>query len=51
LKKQGVKVVFKTIQNAEVSTTTLPKMSYKDRFLSEIKKDLNAISWFNKLFI
>ena len=51
LKKEGVKVVFKTTQNTEVSSTTLPKMSYKDRFLSEIKKDLNAISWFNKIFI
>ena len=50
LRKNNVKVVFKTIQNVEVSKETLPKMSYKDRLYKELGRDLNTISWFKKIF-
>lgn len=50
LKKQGVKVVFKTIQNAELSQTVTQKMSYVDRLLLEISNDFRSMSWYNKIF-
>ena len=39
LKKNNVKVVFKTIQVVEVSKQTQPKMSYKDRLYKELGRD------------
>lgn len=51
LKKQGVKVVFKTIQNTELSQpATTHKMSYVDRLLLEISQDPRSMSWYNKIF-
>lgn len=54
LKREGVKVVFKATQSIDsvesIETKNSSKMSYKNRFLSEIGKDLNCISWFNKIF-
>lgn len=50
LKKEGVKVVFKTIHNVEVAKETQPKMSYRDRLYNELGRDLNSLSWFKKIF-
>ena len=52
LKKQGLKVVFKT-QITEMATTTItPKMSFRDRLVSVLKEvDSNSLIWFNKIFI
>lgn len=50
LKRQGVKIAFKVTQSTEVSTSTLPKMPYKDRLYQEMRKDLYSLMWFNKLF-
>ncbi len=51
LKKAGVKIVFKTIQTLEVSqTSTTNKISYADRLLLEISKDVRSLAWYNKIF-
>jgi DNA repair exonuclease SbcCD nuclease subunit len=49
LKKQGIKVVFKTIQSTEVSTNKfVSKISFRERLMSEIGQE--GLTWFNKLF-
>lgn len=49
LKKQGVKVVFKTIQSTEVSANKfVSKISFRERLMSEIGQE--GLTWFNKLF-
>jgi DNA repair exonuclease SbcCD nuclease subunit len=49
LKKQGIKVVFKTIQSTEVSTNKfVSKISFRERLISEIGQE--GLIWFNKLF-
>ncbi len=51
LKKAGVKIVFKTIQTSEVSqASTTNRMSYADRLLLEISKDVRSLEWYNKIF-
>ena len=50
LKKEGVKVVFKTAPTKLEKTEYLPKMSYGDRLKKEIRYNLRADSWYNKLF-
>jgi len=50
LKKEGVKVAFKTTYNVEIATETQAKMSYKDRLYKELGMDLCSISWFKKIF-
>ena len=49
LKKIGVKVVFKTVQSkVQTNSKILPKMSFRERLLSEISE--NETFWFNKIF-
>jgi DNA repair exonuclease SbcCD nuclease subunit len=50
LKKAGVKVVFKTIQQDVAPTKFTQKMSYAERLLSEISHDSHALAWYNKIF-
>jgi Marseillevirus putative DNA repair exonuclease len=51
LKKKGVKIAFKVLQNTENPVhTAVPKMNYKDRLLLELKNDEESVSWFNKIF-
>ena len=50
LKKAGVKVVFKTIQQDIAPNKFTQKMSYAERLLSEISHDAHALSWYNKIF-
>ena len=49
LKKQGIKVVFKILENTNITSNKISqKMSFKERFVSEIDKD--ELKWFNLLF-
>ena len=50
LKKAGVKVVFKTIQQDIAPNKFTQKMSYAERLLSEISHDSHALAWYNKIF-
>ena len=50
LKKAGVKVVFKTIQQDIAPNKFTQKMSYAERLLSEISHDAHALAWYNKIF-
>lgn len=50
LKKKGVKIVFKVVQNTETFQPTNAKMNYKDRLLLELNNDEESISWFKKIF-
>jgi hypothetical protein len=51
LKKKGVKIVFKVVQDKEVNNNKyVHKMNYKDRLLLEIKEDTDSIKWFHQIF-
>ena len=50
LKKAGVKVVFKTIQQDIAPNKFTQKMSYAERLQSEISHDPQALAWYNKIF-
>lgn len=55
LKKMGIKIVFKTdemsLNNSEnIKYEFSSKMNYKNRLISELKNDKEAIQWFNKIF-
>jgi DNA repair exonuclease SbcCD nuclease subunit len=51
LKKQGVKVVFKTIQQESLpSNPFTQKMAYSERLVSHISSDPHLLSWYNKIF-
>lgn len=50
IKRNGVKVVFKTTPKTEVASQPTQKMTYRDRLYKELNRDLHLISWFNKIF-
>ena len=64
LKKQGVVVAFKTIQNVEEFNSSSPsfpsfpssphvykpRVTYRERLMSEIQDSNELLSWFNKIF-
>ncbi len=51
LKKRGIKIAFKSIDNKLTeSKGPVLRMRYKDRLYTEIRKDKNQLVWFDKLF-